>query len=366
MSTDEYFAGDYKEARAKFIASANAANAHVWKGRVLPLEGPNGWELAMDVAEIRSDDQPYLLLVISGTHGVEGFCGSGCQVGFLRDRVYEMLPSTVRVVLIHAINPYGFAYLRRVNEDNIDLNRNFHDFKGTPLPSSKDYETIHEWLVPADWNGQARQYAESEIEKYIQERGFAAFQAAVSGGQYTRPKGLFFGGTDETWSNKTFKAILAEVLAEQVKHLAVLDLHSGLGPSGYCEPMCVGTNLREYFRALKWFGPEVTSTVKGDSASASVSGSIADGIHACARTISCTYIALEFGTLPVKDVLDALRADHWLYAHESQQTSHGAKIKKDIRDAFYVDKSWWKAAVYGRFVDMTLRAGRGLNALGNA
>ena len=80
------FGGDYNDARAKFIASANVANAHVWKQRMLPLEGPDRWELAMDVAEIRSDDQAYLLLVISGTHGVEGFCGSGCQVGFLRHR----------------------------------------------------------------------------------------------------------------------------------------------------------------------------------------------------------------------------------------------------------------------------------------
>jgi hypothetical protein len=366
MGTDEYFSRDYKAARAKFLASANVANAQVWKGRVLPLEGPNGWELAMDVAEIRSGDQPYLLLVISGTHGVEGFCGSGCQVGFLRDRVYEVLPSTVRVVLIHALNPYGFAYLRRVNEDNVDLNRNFHDFRSTPLPLCKNYETIHDWLVPEGWEGPARQDADSQIAKYVQEHGFAAFQAAVQGGQYTRPKGLFFGGTGETWSNKTFKAVLAELLTEQVKHLAVLDLHSGLGQPGSCEPICVGTDLREYLRALKWFGPEVTSTVKGDSASASVSGSIADGIHACAKTISCTYIALEFGTLPVKEVLNALRGDHWLYAYGNDQSPLKTKIKKDIRDAFYIDKSWWKAAVYGRFVDMTLRAGRGLCALGTA
>jgi len=252
-----------------------------------------------------------------------------------------------------------------VNEDNVDVNRNFHDFKSTtPLPSSKGYEKIHEWLVPEDWEGPARQDADSQIKKYVQKHGFAAFQAVVQGGQYTRPKGLFFGGTGETWSNKTFKAILAELLTEQVKHLAVLDLHSGLGPPGSCEPIYVGTDLREYLRALKWFGPGVTSIVKGDSSSAFVTGSIADAIHACAR--SCTYLALEFGTLAVEEVLDALRGDHWLYAYGSDQSPLRTKIKNDIRNAFYIDESWWKAAVYGRFVDMTLRAGRGLHALGTA
>ncbi len=66
----------------------------------------------------------------------------------------------------------------------------------------------------------------------------------------------------------------------------------------------MGTDLREYLRALKWFGPEVTSTVKGDSTSAPVSGSVADGIHECARTARCTYMALEFGTLPAMKVLE--------------------------------------------------------------
>jgi predicted deacylase len=363
MSTHEYFSGDYQEARRKFLTSAEAAKAQVCE-HVLPVKAPDGSKLAVDVAKIRSGEQPHLLLIISGTHGVEGFCGSGCQVGFLLDRVYEGLPNTVRVVLIHALNPYGFACLRRVNEDNVDVNRNFHDFTRPPLPSSNDYETIHEWLVPADWDGPARQYADSQIKNYIQEHGLAAFQAAVSGGQYTRSNGLFFGGTGETSSNKILKVILAQLLTERVKHLAVLDLHSGLGPSGYGEPICVGTDLREYLRALKWFGPEVTSTVKGDSTSAPVSGSVADGIHACARTTRCTYMALEFGTLPVMKVLEALRADHWLYAHGTPQSPLRAGIKKAIRDALYVDESWWKAAVYGRFVDMTLRAGRGLHSLG--
>jgi hypothetical protein len=31
----------------------------------------------------------------------------------------------VTLVFIHAVNPYGFHHDRRVNEDNIDINRNF-------------------------------------------------------------------------------------------------------------------------------------------------------------------------------------------------------------------------------------------------
>jgi Protein of unknown function (DUF2817) len=108
--------------------------------------------------------------------------------------------------------------------------------------------------------------------------------------------------------------------------------------------------------------PEVTSTVKGDSASASLTGTLADGLRVCAGSICSTYIAVEYGTIPVKEVLTALRGDHWLYAHSGPSDPRWDAIKKGIRDAFYVDESWWKAAVYGRSVDMILRAGRGLGS----
>src|SRR6478672_7572941 len=119
--------------------------------------------------------------MVSGTHGVEGFCGSGCQVGFLVDRVYEGLPKTVDVALVHALNPFGFAWLRRVNENNVDLNRNFQDFT-KPLPPSPAYDEIHDILIPSDWDGEDRQRADSALQTFIKEKGLPSFQAAVTGG----------------------------------------------------------------------------------------------------------------------------------------------------------------------------------------
>ena len=269
MSSDEYFGSTYQQARSKFLDAACGAKARVSSYAQPGERGPDDSELFVDVAEIRSSEQPNLLVMVSGTHGVEGFCGSGCQVGFLVDRVYEGLPKTVDVALVHALNPFGFAWLRRVNEDNVDLNRNFCDFT-QPLPLSGAYEAIHDWLVPADWDGPARKQADSEIEKYLKSHGLAALQTAVSRGQYSRPDGMFFGGSRETWSNRTFKNIMAQLLTKSVRHVAVIDLHTGLGPPGYGEPIYPGTDLVEYFRVLKWFGQEVTSTAKGDSTSASV------------------------------------------------------------------------------------------------
>ena len=107
MPSDEYFSSTYQQARSKFLDAARGAKARVSSFALPGQKGPDGSELVVEVAEIRTSEQPNLLVIISGTHGVEGFCGSGCQVGFLVERVYEGLPKTVGVALVHALNPYG-------------------------------------------------------------------------------------------------------------------------------------------------------------------------------------------------------------------------------------------------------------------
>jgi hypothetical protein len=312
----------------------------------------------MDVAVLGPATAERALLVLSGTHGVEGLCGSGCQVGYLADQLHDALPEGSLSILVHAVNPHGFAWLRRVNEDNVDLNRNFRDFS-KPLPDSSAYEEVHDWLLPEDWVGPHRQAADQAIQDYVKDRGFAALQAAVSGGQYTRRNGLFYGGNQETWSNKMLRQILSEQVPGTVKALAAIDLHTGLGPTGYGELISLGPPSAKE-RILKWYGPEVKDPQEGSSVSAVVTGSIEDALQGALAAVQVTPIGLEFGTQPVMNVLTALRADHWLHAVEGRETPLREAIKKQIRDAFYVDKPAWRAAVYGRMADIVLRAGRGL------
>src|SRR5690606_39318730 len=102
--------------------------------------------------------------------------------------------------------PYGFSHIRSVNEDNIDLNRNFRDFE-TALPDNPAYREVQDRLVPEDWEGPARAAADAAIQNYIAEKGLMTFQPAVTGGQYIHPDGLFFGGFAPSWSNKTLRSI---------------------------------------------------------------------------------------------------------------------------------------------------------------
>jgi Protein of unknown function (DUF2817) len=358
MPVAEYFNPDYARARERFHAAAGSAGA-VLESHVLPdHRGPEGEALAIDVAHLGAQDADRGLLIISGTHGVEGFCGSGCQIGFLRDRLYEALPASACVTLVHALNPYGFAWLRRVNEAGVDLNRNFIDFS-QPLPSSEAYEALHELLVPADWTGPGRREADLALGAFARQRGWRTLQTAVTSGQYTRPTGLFYGGTQTSWSALTLRKILQQRLGS-LQRVAVLDLHTGLGPAGYGEPIVIARQAADFERARRWYGPEVRDLAAGESVSVPLVGTVPQGIDAALPNAEVTSVGLEFGTIPEMEVLTALRADHWLHTHGQADATLRAAIKQQMRQAFYIDSPAWQAAVYGRTADFVYRACRGL------
>src|SRR5690242_6283232 len=183
----------YAEAREKFHAAANERGLSVETHVHPALRGRDGEELAVDVAILGPSVSASLLCAISGTHGVEGFCGSGVQIALLEDPAVTAAVEQreVAVMFYHALNPYGFSHWSRTNEDNIDLNRNFRDFS-RPLPVNDAYLEVHDFMVPATWPPAPQN--EARIGAYIAKHGQDALQAAVSGGQCDRPDGLFFGG----------------------------------------------------------------------------------------------------------------------------------------------------------------------------
>jgi hypothetical protein len=188
MGISQYFGIDYAMARQRFMEEAARAGASLCSYPLHGFRGPQDEALAIDAARLGAADANRALLVISGTHGVEGLCGSGCQAALLADRLHEALPPSTCLLLVHALNPHGFAWCRRVTEGNVDLNRNFIDF--SQLPDSSAYEALHELLVPRDWAGAGRAAADAALFAAIQQMGMRAFQQAVSGGQYSRPDGL--------------------------------------------------------------------------------------------------------------------------------------------------------------------------------
>ena len=134
---DSSFSENFPQARSRFVEAAAAAGATVSSFALQGHRGPDGGELVTDVAWNGPRDASHVFVAISATHGVEGFFGSGVQTEWLRRGEAKLLPPDTAALLVHAINPFGFAWLRRTNEDNIDVNRNWMDFEKGALPSNK-------------------------------------------------------------------------------------------------------------------------------------------------------------------------------------------------------------------------------------
>ena len=355
MSPETYFSASYSEARQKFCTAAQDAGAQT-SALENPEPGPAGERLTTDLAVFGEPDAPAVLFCNSATHGVEGFGGSGIQVGLLQSGLLKDPPIGVQVVVSHALNPHGFAAERRVTEGNVDLNRNFQDFV-KPLPENADYAQVHELLLPADWDGPAKAQADRDIAAYIETNGMDAFQSAVSRGQYSHPDGLFYGGTAATWSNGTWRAILRRFGRGRAR-IATVDLHTGLGPSGHGE-VITGSPFVE--RARAWYGADVTSPQEGGSVSTVLTGYMATAVEEEVPEAEQTSVTLEFGTLPLTEVLDALRADHWLHRAGGLAHPLAGEIKSQVRAAFYTETPAWKKSLWERGEFIVRRALAGLS-----
>jgi hypothetical protein len=358
MSVNEYFARDYVGAREKFLAAAreHAARHAAFRN---PLRGPRGEMLFCDALWAGPLEAERVLVTISATHGIEGFCGSGAQTAWFASGAWRELPPGIAQLHLHAVNPHGFAWLRRVNEDNVDLNRNFVTHIG-PYPENPGYEQLAASIAPAEWTPASQAASKAVFADYGRRYGAAALQAAVSGGQFSHPEGVFFGGHAPTWSHRTIANVFREWLA-RARHVAIVDFHTGLGPRGYGEPIfALPDGHPSWGRALDWYGADLTSPSMGTSTSAPLVGTNGEGFVRFLPHVQLTAIALEYGTLPLDDVLDAVRADNWLHVHGDIAGEDSRRIKTQMRDAFAPADAAWRQAVWNRADEILRKTAFGL------
>ncbi|WP_341704631.1 M14 family metallopeptidase [Ferrovibrio sp.] len=359
MSHHDFFSTDYATARRKFLAAAAAAGGST-ESLPHPLKGIAGEALFTDLAWFGPRDARAVLVTVSGTHGIEGYYGSGCQTGWLAEGRMAELPAGMAMLMIHASNPYGFSWGRRVNEDNMDINRNFVDFDAAPPPSNPAYAEVHDWLLPEDWTDATAAAVQAKMAAYFERVGAKAANHALVSGQHSHPDGIFYGGRQACWSHRTIRDICGRYLA-QAKRICVIDFHTGLGPFGYSELICRHAPASEPLRlAQAWFGAAVTSPQMGQSDSPVIEGNLRMGIaRFCAPAVTVA-INIEVGTLPSPEVRLSVIADNWLHLRGDVFSPQGRAIKAQIRAAFYPDSAGWRDLCYPRAVEIQQQALAGL------
>jgi hypothetical protein len=360
------FSPDYATARARFVQAAARAGARLDTFTNSAVVGPDNGALTTDVAVLGPDKASQALLIISGTHGPEGFAGSAAQIALLDELATSSEALDVRVVLVHAVNPWGFAHIVRTTENGVDLNRNFIDWSAGP-PTNPLYPELYELLYPADWRpqvGAARPNA--ALKAWIERVGQNAYVDAAMKGQYTHPGGSFYGGTQREWSNLTLESIVSRHLSTARK-IALIDWHTGLGERG--EPFFLCFNERSgdaWQRACNWWGADRVESQGGFEGAArpKYTGLLFDGIRRFAAHAEVTGAVIEFGTLGNEEMNYALQIERYLNRAIGLSTSERDEMSDLVREAFSPASLSWQRSTLTHAVHIQQAALAGLRDWG--
>jgi hypothetical protein len=332
----------YSKARHNFLTAAEE-HATFIKSWQHPLRGIAGEKLYLDLAWFGELTANKVLLLISGTHGVEGYCGSGIQVGSIRTGWHLQADSNVAIAMIHGLNPHGMSHLRRVNEDGVDINRNFIDFR-QPLPKNPFYDELAQVIVPQHWTEVTQRETLERIMEYLSSKPSGL--ADLAKGQYHYWYAPFYGGEVPTWSNRLFDHISDRYLGDK-RAVGLLDYHTGLGQyaTGQLMSLPVNPAAKQNLASEIWGDKLVVTGSAKSVATYSPQGTLIAALQAKLETATCIAAAYEFGTIAETEVFHALRADHWLHAHGDFDTSQAIEIKQNMLDAFYGDRPDWQKSV---------------------
>jgi hypothetical protein len=359
----DYFADTYREARAKFLAAVDKGGARLLSSHTNPAKGPDGEDCVTDVAWIGPENARKLLILVSGTHGIEGYAGSGCHVAWLNERWFaRTAPKDTAVLLIHAINPHGFAWGRRANEDNIDLNRNFVD-PARPRPANPDYEAIREHIDPTEWAEPSLGLHNAAIARFIKRDTHDVTCKAMHGGQYVNPKGTFYGGTGPTWSNRLFRELVARHAA-RAEQVAIIDYHTGGGVFGFCDLFIdddhAGARTRDWFAQVSVISED--KAAHGKDAQSETPGNLFYSLPDILPGKPMTLCLVELRT-GESGGYDVIRAENWLYQHGDPRSAQGIALRAEMRELFYPARPQWKVMQVYQSNAMLTEALCGLGAL---
>lgn len=332
-----FFSDSYDQAREKFTKTAAAAGARIIK---LPIEvqGVSGLALSIDIAWFGTEKPNNILLHTSGLHGVEGFAGSAIQVALLNN--LPTVPKDSALVLIHCLNPYGMDFLRRYNESNVDLNRNFlatpNDYRGSP----KSYESLDEFLNPPA--PPANDFFYVRVVYHYLRLGSDTFLKAVATGQHDFPRGLFFAGHKLEKGPATYRDWLQQSFGN-AKQIFVIDVHTGLGDFAQ-ESLFhkIGYTPASHLNGIL-HKPILENFPESDVVGYRFKGGHCELFREVFADKRVDFLAQEFGTYSKLKILKALRDENRYHHYGARDTTHWSK--QQLREAFCPQDEGWRTAV---------------------
>ena len=180
------------------------------------------------------DTQTNLVVLTTGVHGIEGYIGAAMLDVFFGEIYPTLDHSDTGVLVVANVNPYGMKHLRRYNENNVDLNRNFIlDWDSFDRASNQEYPKVDTFLGPTGKIGNALWHEAGfylSLAKTAITEGADTISDALLTGQYEYPEGVYYGGDGDESSTVYLKDVFARCLESRYENIVHIDIHSGYGP----------------------------------------------------------------------------------------------------------------------------------------
>ncbi len=348
----QYFPQNYKDAKVRFADMTDEA-AHRFEGvSVFSIAVPSALDdgLTLDICYIPAQkDSANLLILSSGVHGVEGYVGHAVQEFFADQYINNDLLDHTGVLFIHAVNPYGFKYTRRVTENNVDMNRNSAVDHQLYSIKNQGYPEVYDLINPArevDTRSVENRFFFVKALNEIRKASLPVLRQAVLQGQYDYPEGLYFGGNHHEPQIDSLKVLLKQT-TEPYARIKVIDLHTGYGERGklhlFPNPMeeLQKRKMEQLYHGFEidWGDSDDFYTVTGDFA-----GFIGD----LNPEKEFYPMVFEYGTMNSQTTMGSLKSIHVMIL-ENQGHHHGyatsedsLKVKSDILEMYFPASTSWR------------------------
>lgn len=348
-----YYQNSYEECRSAFISQAENLKLRFDSVQIfsIPVKSKTDSDLTIDFCYIPAKDTTLKLLVInSGTHGIEGFVGSAVQQMLMAEFFEPDMTSEVGLLIIHGMNAWGFKNERRFSENNADLNRNFSLENSLFSTKNDGFVALYDMLTPKgelNMNSIPNKFFMLTAIKQIAQKGMPALLQAFAQGQYEFSEGIYFGGN----AFEQQVAIMSTVLKEKsnpYETIFSIDLHTGFGERGKLHLFPNPVDDPEIKQKMETIfdGHQIDW---GDSDDFyTVSGQFVEFIGDLLPSKTSIPMLMEFGTLNTSTTIGAVKSAH-ISIVENQGAHYGYKSEKDKEKAkagyyemFYPPSEKWR------------------------
>lgn len=306
-------------------------------------------------------DKENLIVLTTGVHGMEGYIGSVMLDVFFEEIYPTIDTDTTGILIVANVNPYGMKYMRRYNENNVDLNRNFIlDWENFDLASNKDYPEVKEFLQPEGKIGNALWHEAGfylSLVKQVIVNGADKVSDALLTGQYEYPNGVYYGGKGDEKSTTYLKGVFNDCLDGEYNNIVHIDIHSGYGPR---YNMVVFNSVYDKMteaETKKAFGYDYIIAYDSESFYATT-GDTTDYFYRLAESKNSDKnlfsTCFEFGTigdsfvdsiLSLKYTVDENR-QHW-YPSDNKVASE--VVRENYNELFYPTETQWREKTVADF-----------------